>query len=381
MPEPELRLDRLFEAGCDWLTAQGRSGHLAVHAPDGTLSYHDLDCLANQLARYLLDGGAAPGDRIGVLLEQGTDTYIAMLAVLKIQAVYVRLDLGFPADRIGHLITEGGMRALVSDTTRAERLHVPPGGPDLQVVLVDAQALEISRCPSERLGDADQDRPAVEQACLVFPEGQAEPAAGTEISHAGVCNFALTTAKLSGIGMEDRVFEGLSGAPWFSVEAIWVAWIVGAVLIPAGSRLWGAELRRFLATNRVTALYCTPAMLASLDEDLPEVRYVLLSGQVCPRDLLMRWHRPGRRVISVYGTTEPNRPVTGSTARSAVDTGRPDGPGGTVRLAPAPGPSTATTAGPTDGPTDGPGRSRPLENGSPADLGAQVLTSDAAAPR
>ena len=313
MPEAGPRLDRLFEAGCDWLLAQGQPEHVAVYAPDGILTYHELDCLANQLARYLLARGVRAGDRVGLLLDQGADTYIAMLAVLKIQAVYVVVDLGFTADRIAHLTT-AGLRTLVSETSLAERLHIPAGGPDLRVVLVDEEAVEIGRCPSTRLDDAEHGGPTDDPASLVYPTGPAAPSDGVQISHAGVCNFALTTAKLSGLSMEDRVHESLSGPSAFSVEAIWVAWMVGAALVPkgAGPSLWGRELRRFLATNRVTALYCTPALLAGLDEDLPGLRFVLLSGQACPSDLLARWRRPGRRVISVYGTTESNPPVAPS---------------------------------------------------------------------
>lgn len=344
------RLDRLFEAGCDWLTAQGQPDHAAVRAPDGVLTYHELDGLANQLARYLLSRGVGPGDRVGLLLDQGSDTYIAMLAVLKLQAVYVSMDLGFPADRVAHLIIEAGVHTVVSETSMAERLPVPHGGPDLRLVLIDAEALEISRCASGRLGGAEHAGPVGELASLVYPSAPAGGPDGVEISHSGVCNFALTTAKLSGLRVEDRVFEGLSGAPSFSVEGIWVAWIVGATLVPKGPgpRLWGPQLRRFLATNRVTALYCTPALLAGLDEDLPELRFVLLSGQPCPGDLLLRWRRPGRRVISVYGTTEPDRP---------------------------PGLVTVGAGGLTNG-AAGP---IPPENCPPGNRGVRVFTSDVAA--
>jgi non-ribosomal peptide synthetase component F len=246
-----------------------------------------------------------------LLLDQGADTYIAMLAVLKIQALYVSLDPRFPDHRIDYLTAETGVRMLVLESSLAERL-LAPECPDMQVVLIDAQALEISRCATTRLDDNEHGGPVGELASLTYPTGPAGSAGGVEITHAGICNFALTAAKLSGLSVQDRVYEDLSTAPEFSVVGIWVAWMVGATLFPkgAGPSLWGPELRRFLATNRVTALYCTPALLASLDEDLPELRFVLLSEQACPSDLLARWRRPGRRVVSVYGTTESHPPVT-----------------------------------------------------------------------
>ena len=64
-----------------------------------------------------------------------------------------------------------------------------------------------------------------------------------------------------------------------------------------------------------------PTLLATIEEDLPELRFLLVSGEACPQDLIVRWHRPGRRFLNVYGPTEatvtatwtavhPDRPVT-----------------------------------------------------------------------
>jgi non-ribosomal peptide synthetase component F len=66
---------------------------------------------------------------------------------------------------------------------------------------------------------------------------------------------------------------------------------------------------------------CVPTLLATVEEDLPALRFLLVSGEACPHDLVLRWHRPGRRFLNVYGPTEatvsatwvvvdPDRPVT-----------------------------------------------------------------------
>ena len=90
---------------------------------------------------------------------------------------------------------------------------------------------------------------------------------------------------------------------------------------PVGGNLLGLDLGAFLRERRVTALCCVPTLLATLEEDLPELRFLLVSGESCPHDLIARWHRPGRRFLNVYGPTEatvtatwtvvhPDRPVT-----------------------------------------------------------------------
>jgi non-ribosomal peptide synthetase-like protein len=109
----------------------------------------------------------------------------------------------------------------------------------------------------------------------------------------------------------------------FSVEEIWVPWMAGATLVPRppGPSLVGLDLHDFLIERRITAMCVVPTLLATLEEDLPELRFLLVSGEACPQDLILRWHRPDRRFLNVYGPTEatvtatwtelhPDRPVT-----------------------------------------------------------------------
>ena len=80
--------------------------HLAVITEDISLTFRELDDRANQAARYLLDQGLKPGDRIGLLFDKSIHSYVALLAVLKIGAAYVPLDAGFPER--SHRLHSGG---------------------------------------------------------------------------------------------------------------------------------------------------------------------------------------------------------------------------------------------------------------------------------
>src|SRR3954449_9742034 len=56
------RLNHLLEEACVRF-----SGSEAVIPDTETLSYRELDCRANQVARYLIDQGIQAGDRVGLL--------------------------------------------------------------------------------------------------------------------------------------------------------------------------------------------------------------------------------------------------------------------------------------------------------------------------
>ena len=143
------------------------------------------------------------------------------------------------------------------------------------------------------------------------------------VEHPSIVNFVRVAAEMYGYQPDDRVYQGLTIAFDFSVEEIWVPWTVGATLVPKppGGSLLGVDLHGFLTEHRVTAMCCVPTLLATMEDDLPALRFLLVSGEACPHDLIVRWHRRGRRFLNVYGPTEatvsatwavadPDRPVT-----------------------------------------------------------------------
>ncbi len=143
------------------------------------------------------------------------------------------------------------------------------------------------------------------------------------VGHASICNFVRVAAEAYGITRDDRVYQGMTIAFDFSVEEIWVPWMCCATLVPKpdGGKLLGLDLGAFLRERQVTALCCVPTLLATLEEDLPELRFLLVSGESCPRDLIARWHRPGRRFLNVYGPdrSHRDRDLDGRAPRPAGD--------------------------------------------------------------
>ncbi|HSL09507.1 MAG TPA: amino acid adenylation domain-containing protein, partial [Pseudonocardiaceae bacterium] len=317
--QPGERLDHLFEDRCDRSGSNGQRGQLAVDAGDTVLTYDQLDARANQLARHLLARGARPGDRIGLLFDHAVHSYVSMLAVLKINAAYVPLDVGFPSDRLSYIVGDAGVGMVLSLSHLRDRVgHLP-----VTLLCVDESAEVVAAQHDHRLTAAEKGD-AVDELCyIIYTSGSTGRPKGVAIEHASICNFVRVAVEVYGIGPRDRVYQGMTIAFDFSVEEIWVPLLAGATLVPkpAGSSLLGDELREFLAANEVTALCCVPTLLATLDGDLPGLRFLLVSGEACPQDLIARWHRPDRRFLNVYGPTEatvtatwtvvhPDRPVT-----------------------------------------------------------------------
>ena len=318
---PVERLEGLFEERCDFLRRQGQAGHLAVDDPGGSLTYPELDARANQLARFLVRQGVRPGDRIGLLSDVAVDGYVGMLAVLKAHAVFVPLDASFPADRVAYIASDARVRLILTRAHLAARLG--PLASQVRLLCVDEAGDLIRAAPGDPLAPDEVRAARDELAYIIYTSGSTGRPKGVAVGHSSICNFVRVAAEAYGIARDDRVYQGMTIAFDFSVEEIWVPWMCCATLVPKpeGGNLLGQDLGAFLRERRVTALCCVPTLLATLEEDLPELRFLLVSGESCPRDLIARWHRPGRRFLNVYGPTEatvtatwtvvhPDRPVT-----------------------------------------------------------------------
>ena len=313
------RLDHLFEARCEDLATSADHRHPAVLTAERSWSYRELDDRANQAARHLIAKGIRAGDRVGLLFDKSVETYVALLAVLKINAAYVPLDGGFPADRIAFILADAGVKTMVAHSSFRTKLA---GLPQAVVYLDDDREL-IDALPADRLGGGERGKASDDLAYIIYTSGTTGNPKGVAVDHASICNFVRVAVESYGIRQSDRIYQGMTIAFDFSVEEIWVPLMAGATLVPgpSGSTLVGDDLARFLEERRITALCCVPTLLATIADDLPDLRLLLVSGEACPQDLVKRWHRRGRTMLNAYGPTEatvtatltelhPGKPVT-----------------------------------------------------------------------
>jgi non-ribosomal peptide synthetase-like protein len=313
------RLNHLFEERCDQLHSSSNGAALAVLTDDAALTFRDLDNRANQVARFLLEQGLTSGDRVGLMFDKSVDTYVALLAVLKINAAYVPLDAGFPNERVGFILKDADVKAIVSMSPFRAKL----AGFPVRQIFLDAAEPEINAKKSIRLADGEQAPPADQLAYIIYTSGTTGTPKGVAIEHPSICNFVKVAAEVYGIREGDRAYQGMTIAFDFSVEELWVPLLAGATLVPGkpGASLVGGDLADFLLERRVGYFACVPTLLATIEKDLPDLRILLVSGEACPHNLVVRWHRAGRTILNAYGPTEatvtatltelyPDKPVT-----------------------------------------------------------------------
>ncbi|MGN8020274.1 Pls/PosA family non-ribosomal peptide synthetase [Phyllobacterium sp. 22229] len=312
--QPGERLDRFFEQ-----LAQTYDASPAVISEGRVWTYRELNRRANQFARLLADRGVQPGDRVGLLLDRSAETYVALLAVMKAGAAFVPLATAFPEERMKLIIEDANVGLIITITAYTSRVGQLP----VPHVLIDGAAAEINAMSDKPLPLNPAAATAEDICYILYTSGTTGRPKGVAITHQSICNFVRVAAASYGYRPTDRVYQGMTIAFDFSAEEIWVPFAAGATVVPAPGPLTlvGEELADFLRANDVTCMACSPTLLSSIESDVPSLRALLVGGEACSHNLVVRWSKPGRQILNTYGPTEatvtatmglltPDRPVT-----------------------------------------------------------------------
>ena len=293
-----MRLNHMFEATVDRVPED----HVAVVTEDVSVTFRELDALSNQAARYLIEQGLKPGQRVGLLFDKTINSHIALLAVLKLGAAYVPLDASFPTERISFILEDAEVSTIVSVSRFEEKLKAFEARP----IFIDTARDEIAERNDERL--SEEEAPLAEEQLfyIIYTSGTTGKPKGVAIEHAGICNFCAVAGEVYGITESDRCYQGITLAFDFHVEDLWLPLIRGATLIAGKSEanLFGEDLHDFLKENRCTVFPCVPTLWGTVEADLDDIRIVILSGEEVPHHLVVKWHKEGRNILNAYGPTE-----------------------------------------------------------------------------
>src|SRR5688572_29505138 len=312
--EPPERLN-LADHFLDARVREGRGGRPALLTDSGTLTYRDVQTLANRFGNLLREAGAEPEERVLIALPGGPEFVGAFFGAIKIGAVVVMVNPGLPADEIRHLLAYTRARTVLAhrDTSAAfeeaargaphvRRLLVA-GAEPFQGALAKAPA-ELETFPSHR-DDA---------AIWLFSGGTTGRPKAVVQSHR---SFAYTAACYGAgvIGYTERDVT-------LSVPKLYFGYATGSNLFfpfaagaaaalfpePATAEAIFERIRR----HRPTILINVPTMVNKMvshpdasSHDLSSLRIATSAGEALPVELYERWKRVfGAELLDGLGTAE-----------------------------------------------------------------------------
>ena len=91
---------------------------VALVHEDRTMTYRQLNHRANRLARQLVAAGVQHGDNVAMMLERSFELIVSQLAIIKVGAAYVPIDVKAPLDRQMYIASDSGAKLLITDESR-----------------------------------------------------------------------------------------------------------------------------------------------------------------------------------------------------------------------------------------------------------------------
>jgi acyl-CoA synthetase (AMP-forming)/AMP-acid ligase II len=246
--------------------AAERGDALLLVCDDERLTYAQADARSARLAKGLIGAGAGKGAHLALLLPNGADFVVAMLAALRIGAVLLPLSTLSTPDEIGWLLANSDSEYLIAARRyRSQDFAVllPQALPGLDLEgsselrrsdvpwlrrIWLAEGDEASLAALERLGENvgnDRLRAAearvspADRGVIIHTSGSTSRPKGVIHAQGAMIRHLDNVNRVRGMAVEDRLF---SPSPWF--------WVAGFGYCLFGTVVAGAQL---VCSNAVAA--------------------------------------------------------------------------------------------------------------------------------
>lgn len=275
------------------------------------LDYRAALQAATRLAATLHARGVQPGDRVGCLMHNDIDHFLAYFGVAAAGAILVSLNTRLAAGEQRTILEHSGSAMLLHDAAHRQRAaEIGTAARAGAVLVADAIATGERRGSPVALAGADQ------PAQLYYTSGTTGAPKGVVLTHRNVCTHSLAAVKELSLTADDRWAHI---APMFHLADAWATFAITAVcgthaFLPTFTPIQALDL---LANDRITITNLVPTMLnlmvnePAASDRAYSLRVMLSGGAPIAPDTVRRILATFRcDYVQTYGMTETSPYLT-----------------------------------------------------------------------
>ncbi len=257
---------------------------MAVADDNICLTYRELSHRSDVLAHRLSVCGVRPNDFVAVMLDRTVDFPLAVIAIHKVGAAYVPIDLEYPEERRQYMLRDCGAKVVV----------------DRQFIADTDFAAEASHM---NLSTPDG------LAYMIYTSGSTGRPKGAVLHQAGLRNAIASFIHTIGLTAADRVAAHRSFSFDAHVDDVFPILTLGGTvyIMPEQIRRDLGAIRQFLYSNQITVMGLTTSLavlLLNAYQDLP-LRILAAGGEK-----LHDVYSDHITIVNSYGPTECSNDVS-----------------------------------------------------------------------
>jgi amino acid adenylation domain-containing protein len=282
---------------------------IALSYDNGELTYSNLNEKANHLAALLQTYNIGTGDFVGLLVKRSPELIICLLAILKVGAAYVPLNLTDPVTRTLTIIDSARIKFIITNTGHDLDLKSNTEKLNIEQLIKHSHHLQV-RCNNIVIRSTDP-------AYIIFTSGTTGTPKGVLVNHKSVINTIEWVNKTFGISHNDKLLWITNLSFDLSVYDIFGLLAAGGIIriVSEEDRIDPNKLYNLLLNEGVTFWDSAPQCLQQLTSffnkkgnpsSYNSLRLVFLSGDWIPLSLPkgITSFFPSAVVVGLGGATE-----------------------------------------------------------------------------
>nr|AAS47562.1 mixed type I polyketide synthase - peptide synthetase [symbiont bacterium of Paederus fuscipes] len=278
-----------------------------------SLTFAELDDQSSRLSLCLANYKVAPGDLVGACLGRGVRMVVALLAILKADAVYVPIAPDSPVQRICRLLVDSGISLLLSELELCNSFLSDLGTIECVCLAIDAPGWE----PEEGELPVPPVIEGRQPAYVIYTSGSTGQPKGVIISHDSISHHCQVIRDYYRITAQDVILQFAPMNVDAALEQLLPGLISGATVVIRSEPLWSPDiLCRKVVELGISVLDLPPSYLYELLLEIrdvagwsrpPSLRLVISGGEALSPETLSLWCGCALsecRLVNAYGPTE-----------------------------------------------------------------------------
>lgn len=300
----ELKYSSIAEAFAGVVKEHGDD--IAVNDEKGVYTYKEIDYRSNILAELLCKNGVKPGDNVVLYGEKSVAMAQAILAVVKVGAVYIPIDASEPAYRAEFIIADSGCKAVMySEVEISEEIRRTSA----EKFVYDLKGCDELEGETQTFRSVSVDSDAI--VYCMYTSGTTGQPKGCKILNKGILRLALNCDYLELDSQIHTLSASSLSFDAFNLDFWWPLLNGGTVtLLPKNRVLNITALKSYINSFKINTMWATASLFNQLVASDPDV-FANLSNLLIGGENLSQYHvelfqkvHPEVRLFNGYGPTE-----------------------------------------------------------------------------